>query len=654
MKNPIHIFILFLVGLLSINTQAQTTEELFTKDGLSISAYYIDDVNYTTNASYTYSDKTTYCGLSAQEYIGNGLSLYLHFDDQKVFRIHRDSSLEKLYDFGMSVGDSINTSLYKGYVLREIKEIELLNGEKRRKFNFAVDTTDFIIKSWVEGIGDISRGLVPCCPFEASTQFVCAKINDELLLEGNRSNELCDSLSCLYPRGNLEIIQNDLTISVEGDLNYYQDITWDFGDGTTSNEVNPTHTYNEPGCYKITQTTTPLCNDSVFTSIQEMPICIKSPWQIDEDRNSKGGGNIVFLNKNFGFLYKGISLYRTTNSGYDWQEIAIDHDEDLYIVDVKIFENQKCILSYRSQNDFYDFQIYTSDDGGLTWSKVNTADISDAFSGVLFISEATGKAILNNQFDAWISLDYGHTWEKMNFPTSEFGDFEFKKDIIYATGNEILYPNGKTSFYKSLDNGNSWGKVAENVGFYRFSFYDNDFGFGFGAYGDPNNYVTHDGGKTWAISSIPGYSVAFLNDKIMFSGTSKSVDGGETFVDEVCGSTFRYRHMYAFDENAIFGTFQNKFYKYVKATVGCQTDQTTNLNNVAISISPNPASSTLEIHSKIAITAIEIVNIQGQIIEKLNNSSSVINISHLQNGIYLLKVQDQNGLIMTEKFIKME
>ena len=33
-------------------------------------------------------------------------------------------------------------------------------------------------------------------------------------------------------------------------------IEWDFGDGTTSNELNPNHTYSEPGNYTVTVTIT--------------------------------------------------------------------------------------------------------------------------------------------------------------------------------------------------------------------------------------------------------------------------------------------------------------------------------------------------------------------------------------------------------------
>jgi gliding motility-associated-like protein len=47
----------------------------------------------------------------------------------------------------------------------------------------------------------------------------------------------------------------DLTVSFTDNSTYVaQSITWDFGDGATSNVANPTHVYTEPGCYTVSLT----------------------------------------------------------------------------------------------------------------------------------------------------------------------------------------------------------------------------------------------------------------------------------------------------------------------------------------------------------------------------------------------------------------
>jgi len=50
---------------------------------------------------------------------------------------------------------------------------------------------------------------------------------------------------------------------------------WDFGDNTSSNELNPTHTYTNPGIYQVTLTVTDLynaCSDNITTTITVNPV----------------------------------------------------------------------------------------------------------------------------------------------------------------------------------------------------------------------------------------------------------------------------------------------------------------------------------------------------------------------------------------------
>ncbi len=54
------------------------------------------------------------------------------------------------------------------------------------------------------------------------------------------------------PIADFQWIANNLTVFFFNTSIYATDFTWDFGDGTTSNDVNPTHTYNAPGTYQVT------------------------------------------------------------------------------------------------------------------------------------------------------------------------------------------------------------------------------------------------------------------------------------------------------------------------------------------------------------------------------------------------------------------
>jgi gliding motility-associated-like protein len=81
---------------------------------------------------------------------------------------------------------------------------------------------------------------------------------------------------------------------------------WDFGDSTTSSELNPTHTYSNSGAYQVTLTVTDLynnCSDSFNTTITINPAPI-----VD-----LGGDTIICNNE-------ALILDATTpNANYEWQ-----------------------------------------------------------------------------------------------------------------------------------------------------------------------------------------------------------------------------------------------------------------------------------------------------------------------------------------------
>ena len=70
--------------------------------------------------------------------------------------------------------------------------------------------------------------------------------------------------------------------------------SWDFGDGTTSNEFNPSHIYSTPGIYTVTYTATGCLGNSVTSTqtltVQELPEADITPLSISE---TTPYGNII-------------------------------------------------------------------------------------------------------------------------------------------------------------------------------------------------------------------------------------------------------------------------------------------------------------------------------------------------------------------------
>jgi len=81
------------------------------------------------------------------------------------------------------------------------------------------------------------------------------------------------------PEATFSTAVTDLTVEMTYQGDNYESIMWDFGNGTTSSEENPTFTYNTPGTYTITMTVSNPCGDRVV--MQEVVVMSTSVSDID-------------------------------------------------------------------------------------------------------------------------------------------------------------------------------------------------------------------------------------------------------------------------------------------------------------------------------------------------------------------------------------
>lgn len=68
------------------------------------------------------------------------------------------------------------------------------------------------------------------------------------------------------PTANFVAVNNMLTVSFTNNSVDADTYSWDFGDGNSSNEVSPTHTYDSEGEYTVTLTATNACGDEIATN----------------------------------------------------------------------------------------------------------------------------------------------------------------------------------------------------------------------------------------------------------------------------------------------------------------------------------------------------------------------------------------------------
>lgn len=73
-------------------------------------------------------------------------------------------------------------------------------------------------------------------------------------------------------------------------------------------------------------------------------------------------------------------------------------------------------------------------------------------------------------------------------------------------------------------------------------------------------------------------------------------------------------------------------------------------NNLKFNLYPNPSSSILNIDLATELESVEVYNLQGQ--KVLSSTSKQLNVSNLSNGIYMVRIEDENGAVATQKFVK--
>jgi len=88
------------------------------------------------------------------------------------------------------------------------------------------------------------------------------------------------------------------------------------------------------------------------------------------------------------------------------------------------------------------------------------------------------------------------------------------------------------------------------------------------------------------------------------------------------------------------------------ATVSVGSVGINELNANSISIYPNPVKNQLFIElDNQKVTEITIIDYSGRIVKTINSNVNTVNVSDLQQGIYILKVATENG-VLTNRFIK--
>ena len=100
--------------------------------------------------------------------------------------------------------------------------------------------------------------------------------------------------------------------------------------------------------------------------------------------------------------------------------------------------------------------------------------------------------------------------------------------------------------------------------------------------------------------------------------------------------------------------FQDSYKIKLKTTIGCEADvqqleiKKTDLKNFKFEAAPNPADEVLKISHNFAAPFLIFYNLNGQIVKQLQLNDPVVNIDvkNLATGVYIIKLQDQEQVIV--------
>jgi hypothetical protein len=73
-------------------------------------------------------------------------------------------------------------------------------------------------------------------------------------------------------------------------------------------------------------------------------------------------------------------------------------------------------------------------------------------------------------------------------------------------------------------------------------------------------------------------------------------------------------------------------------------------NNLKVALYPNPAKDVIKIEMDSELKLVEIYNIQGQ--KVLSSTSNNVTVSDLSSGIFMVRIEDENGITSTQKLVK--
>jgi hypothetical protein len=377
-----------------------------------------------------------------------------------------------------------------------------------------------------------------------------------------------------------------------------------------------------------------------------LSVNIHAQWVATPDITGKSTfytGGVLFTGSNYGIT-----------ASTDEEQTSTPKNTGLTINGANYF-----VLGPKVGTTLYAFSntVYLSADNGNTWQQANTGlpaiNLTNlyAFNNVLYATYQSGAI--------YTSTDGGTTWTLKG----NTGIYV----VNLASYNGALYAGTSSAgVSKSTDGGATWSAVNTGIAAGDLQVYGSGVHNGslyIGTYSG-KVYKFTDATSSWTQIFTAGAAVRdfyTIGNALMTGGDNGfhySLDDGTTWQADnagLTGNAFYILDLHASNQNLFASDFYGGVYKRSLSELGIIIPNAVNeVANVeeSITLFPNPATNTIHITGTAKLLSYNITDITGrQVTQQTANAQNTIDISNLNNGIYLCTLTTNKGTTI-QKFVK--
>lgn len=658
----------FLSLFLSLTLHAQFAP--FPTKGLEFGSIYVcnmyDCPTY-QNSSMRFVSDTVVCGHKWMRFTflpELAYSVLLRAEQGQYFSYLQCNNEILLYDFSKNTGDTVVTGDLGPLLVIDTGTFTLDNGEQRKKMVLqSLNPISPEIFTWVDGIGDINRAFFRSSDFEGGHgQLICVKDSSAFYYHNPNPEFIinCDSLLCPEPQPSFDYWCAGMTFHFTNLSKESDHYLWEFGDGETSAEANPTHTFANPGCYNVRLSAKSDCLPQAFPFVKK--IALNSPffWRKSADDTPGDIWSMQFLDPQHGWALGDQKIWKTSDGGAHWDTVPYPGPvRPLDILHFKDFEHGIVQVFKPGPPYYYSEILWTNN--GKDWD-TQTLGSNDHPSVTALERINDSVAIVAAHYDnLYVTKNWGQTWEHIAMPwaASLINDIEYVGgDTVYFIGvNQITGTSKATVFGKTYDLTNwSVQEFPTIYSGYRLSFINGEEGW---MSNRSSVYHTIDGGQSWTQQLSAYVNDLDFNDSLHgwaagYSGIFGTKDGGLSWEEEACvRAGEKVSGLNVFSPQQAYVLFEDGLYYYQEipdTVISCplsRIPEPAAEQGRLFSIYPNPSRGEIRIHwDETPDLSSELVIFNAQGVELMRWQAAGgedVSLKDLPGGIYFLQARSNSA-----------